>query len=57
MVGDMLADEICVGGEIGMKTVWFQQSRFGAIQSGEPPCVPHYTVHSIPELRELLKKI
>ncbi len=57
IVGDMLSDEICVGGELGMKTVWFQQSRFGAIADGTPPCLPQYTVHSIAELRELLRTI
>ncbi len=57
IVGDMLSDEICVGGELGMKTVWFQQSRFGAIHSTVLPCRPQHTVHSIDELRDLLRTI
>lgn len=56
VVGDMISDELCAGAEIGMKTVWFQQSRFGSIYGEGLGCVPQYTVHSIEELRELLKE-
>lgn len=57
IVGDMLSDEICVGSELGMKTVWFQQSRFGSIMGEATVCAPQHTVQSISELHELLRKI
>lgn len=57
MVGDMLTDEICAANELGMTTVWFQQSRFGSILGDTVACVPHHTVRSIAELRELLRRI
>jgi HAD superfamily hydrolase (TIGR01509 family) len=57
VVGDMLTDEICVGSALGMKTVWFQQSRFGSIIGQGVGCVPDHTVSSIAELRELLRTI
>jgi|GEM_PF-1559767 len=57
MVGDMLSDEVRVASELGMKTVWFQQSRFGSILADPALCVPDHTVSSISELRELLTTI
>lgn len=57
MVGDMLTDEICVGSELGMTTIWFQQARFGSIIGQGVGCVPDHTVHSIPELRDLLRTL
>lgn len=57
MVGDMLSDEICVGSELGMTTVWFQQSRFGSIVANDMDCVPDHTVSSIPELHDLLRTL
>lgn len=57
IVGDMLAEEICAGQELGMRTVWFRQSRFRFMPQPDVACVPHHTVQSIAELRELLRTI
>lgn len=57
IVGDMLSEEICAGQELGMRTVWFRQSRFRFMSSPDVSCVPHHTVHSIAELRELLRTL
>lgn len=57
IVGDVLSEEICVGNELGMKTVWFQQARFGQVPNGDIACLPHHTVRSIQELRDLLKQL
>ena len=57
IVGDMLEDEICVGGELGLTTVWFRQGIFGAEATGELICVPQHTVSTIDELRELFDRI
>lgn len=57
VVGDMLTDEIYVGNQLGMKTVWFQQSRFGSIIGSSAGSDPAHTVCSIAELRNLLRSI
>lgn len=58
VVGDMLSDELCVGSELGLTTVWMSQPLTEAqILGGTPPCVPDHVVHSIEELRELLASI
>lgn len=57
IVGDMLSEEICAGHELGMRTVWFRQSRFRFMSQPDVSCAPHHTVHSITELRELLRTL
>lgn len=57
IVGDMLEDEICVGAELGLTTVWFRQSMFAADPKATPVCVPHHTVTSIDELRALFDHV
>lgn len=57
IVGDMLEDEVCVGSELGLRTVWFRQEIFAADPNREPVCIPDHTVSSIEELRDLLAQI
>lgn len=57
IVGDMISDELCAGSELGMTTVWFQQSRFGSIYGDQVDCAPLHTVHTIDELRSLLRTL
>ena len=52
VVGDAIWSELCLGQELGMRTVWFKQ---GAVPPGALPCVPTHTVTSIPELHVLLR--
>lgn len=57
IVGDMLNEEIRAGADLGMTTVWFQQSAFGMAMHADTDCIPHHTVSSIAELRDLLRSM
>jgi len=58
IVGDMISDELCVGQELGLTTVWIAQPMTESqMLAANPTCVPDHTVRSINELRELLASL
>lgn len=57
IVGDMLTEEICAGHDLGMTTVWFQQSALGLVGESDRPYAPDHTISSIHEMRELLRNL
>lgn len=57
IVGDMIADELCVGSELGVTTVWFCPDIFDGVEAQGVQCVPEHTVKTIEELRDLLARL
>ncbi|MBV9159370.1 MAG: HAD family hydrolase [Candidatus Kaiserbacteria bacterium] len=55
VVGDLLADELRVGAQVGAKTVWLRHGIFSGAQAILPHEKPTYTVSTIEELHGLLR--
>ncbi len=55
IVGDMISDELCVGQELGLTTVWVAHPMTESeMLAATPSCSPDHTVRSINDLRDLL---
>ena len=56
VIGDRIRSEITLGKQCGYTTIWFKNGKFAEEAPEDADQVPDYTITSLNELPEVLKK-
>jgi FMN phosphatase YigB (HAD superfamily) len=56
VVGDSLRDEITIGNKLGYESIWLKKGKYAVETPRNAQEKPKYTIHSLDEIFEILKK-